>query len=63
MQEYLCSQAKKYKIPIVTTDNWKKSVQEVLDIILKRVKKLNTLKSREKELEIVKKLKIERGEK
>jgi len=63
MQEYQCREAKKFNVPIVITDNWRKSVDEVLDIILNRVKKLNELKSQAKELKIVKKLKKERGEK
>lgn len=63
MQQYQCREAKKFNIPVVSTDNWGKSVDEVLDIVFAGIRKLNKLKSQAKEPKIIKKLKKERGEK
>jgi len=60
MQEYQCQEAKKFNIPVVATDNWGKSVDEVLDIIFARIRKLNKLKGQTKEPKIIKKLEKER---
>jgi len=60
MQQYQCQEAKKFNIPVVATDSWGESLDEVLDIVFARIRKLNKLENQAKEPEIIKKLKKER---
>ena len=42
-QKNLEREAKEFGIPIVATDDWDKAVDEIIGIIIERVKKLNRL--------------------
>ncbi|MBI4167976.1 MAG: hypothetical protein HY515_03400 [Candidatus Aenigmarchaeota archaeon] len=54
MQDFQCKDAKKYGIPVVSTDNWEKAVDEVLSIISARIGKLITMKEVKESSKIVK---------
>jgi len=59
MQEYQCKDAKKNGVPVVSTDNWNKAYDKILDVIFDRIKMLIETKDLT-EPEIVKKLHAER---
>jgi 2-phosphoglycerate kinase len=59
MQELQCDDARKHHIPVVSTDNWEKAYDMILDIIFERIDKLIRSGGFE-EPAIVKKLREER---
>jgi 2-phosphoglycerate kinase len=60
MQEYLCEEANKFDMKIVTLDDFQSGFEEILDFCINRITILNTTKNIENEPDLVKKLKSNR---
>ncbi|MBK5112499.1 MAG: AAA family ATPase [Candidatus Heimdallarchaeota archaeon] len=60
MQEYLCSEAIKFKIPVVSVNDFVEGYETILDIVLGRIKKLNELKDYTDRINLVEEIKKER---
>lgn len=53
IQEYLCSEATKYKLQIVNVNDFVEGFESILDYILKRIKSLNEMKDYTKQIKLI----------
>jgi len=62
IQNHLCSEASSFNLPIINVNDFVEAYENILDIILKRIKKLNTEKDYKKKIKLIEEFKKNRNE-